>query len=460
MSATLLPASFFRRRTITLFLLIFMLSSCSTETFTSTMSGTTKGPIQLYDVHGAFLCEIHGQDQQTNCFNQNAAIRQVAQQFLNYAVSELAGALHVQAENLPSSALKVSTTLDLSLQKQTLQTMNTYIATMATTHNMHNAAEVTLDYHNGAIRSFIGTLDNDENILIFKRQTGGTFKPFEYATSFEQGISPGEVVYDAPFSVGSPPYSPVNYDGKFHGYLSYRSALQNDYNIPALKLYVKTGFAALQKKLIALGLKPEDIGTSRYYSTPLGTLEFPLLDMTVAYGTIANRGMHVAPHAIEKISTPDNRVLYTANPQQTQALSPQVAFMMTDVMSDNDARAPEFGKCSPLLLYTTTQAQCDAGNPGVVRPAAVHSGISNSFKDTLAIGYTNDLVVGAWAGNSDDAPMFSILGIDGAAQIWHNTMLLAEEQKPITQFPGPPTGVEKKTVNYPHLTTTDWYRTL
>ena len=133
--------------------------------------------------------------------------------------------------------------------------------------------------------------------------------------------------------------------------------------------------------------------------------------------------------------------------------------MLTDVLSDNAARVPEFGACSPLLLYTNTQAQCNAGNPGTVRPAAVHGGMTDTFRDTFTIGYTNDLVVGAWAGNSNNQTMLNITGLDGAAQIWHDTMLLAEGQKPITPFPGPPAGMVKKTVNYPHLTTTDWYQT-
>lgn len=280
-----------------------------------------------------------------------------------------------------------------------------------------------------------------------------------YATAFEQGISPGEVVYDAPFSVGqgSQAYSPVNYDRRFHGYMSYRHALQNVSNIPALKLYVKTGFDALRKNVIAMGIKPADIGTSGYYSLPFGPINFPLLDETVAYGTMANGGVHVPPHAIDKISTADTHVIFGRVPQGTQALSPQTAFMMTDVMSDNAARYYEFGSCSPLLLYTTTQEQCRAGNPGMVRSAAVYGRMNETCRDTTTIGYTTDLVVGAWSGNNTADPMINITGMDGATRIWHDTVLLAEGQKPITPFPGPPAGVVKKTISYPNLTTTDWY---
>jgi membrane peptidoglycan carboxypeptidase len=449
-----------RRHIIPVVVLLLVLSACSNIGTITGPSQAAHGPIQFYDTHGVFLCELHGQNPATDCQAPDAPIRQFAGQFLDYAINELADDLHVPTSKLPQTALNVSTTLDLALQKRILQHIQQYIATMATMHNMKNAAEVMLDYHNGAIRSFIGSLDPQVNILTRNaRQAGQAFKPFVYATAFEQGISPGEVVYDAPFSIGqgSQAYSPIDYGRQYRGYISYRSALQDNANIPALKLYLKTGFAALRKTVIAMGIKPAAIGTEGYYALPLGTMELPLLDETVAYGTMADGGIHVPPHAIEKVSTADAHVIFTSTSQGTRALSPQTAFMMTDVMSDNNARASEFGQCSPLLLYTTTQTQCEAGHPGDVRPAAVHGGVTDAFRDTIMIGYTTDLVVGAWSGNSNAEPMFNILGVDGAARIWHDTMLMAEEQKPITAFPGPPAGVVKKTVSYPNLTTTDWY---
>lgn len=462
-SRTLLVAHFSGLRTVTLLLCVCVLSSCMNGNFAGNAS--TNGPIQLYDTHGTLICQLHGQNPQMDCLAPKSIPRQFAFQFIDYALNELASDLHVSVAHLPSSALNVSTTLDLNLQKQVLQTTKRYIATMATTHNMKDAAVVMLDYHNGAIRTLIGSLDNATSptqlnvVTQDPRQPGSVFQPFVYATAFEQGISPGEVVYDGPFSVGTPPYSPVNSDRQFHGYMSYRHALQNNFNIPALKLFVRTGFAALRKNVLAMGLTPSDIGTEDLYDLALGAHGMPLLDATVAYGTMANGGIHVAPHAIDKISTPDGHRVFAAKTQGTQALSQQTAFMLTDVMSDNNARAYEFGTCSPLELYTTTQEQCRAGNSGPVRPAAVHVSANGGFKDTLAIGYTTDLVVGSWTGNDDDTPMFNIIGVDGASRIWHDSMLLAEAGKPIQQFPAPPSDVVKKTVAYPNLTTTDWYRT-
>jgi membrane peptidoglycan carboxypeptidase len=438
-----------------------MLSACTYGS--PTTNPQTKGPIQLYDAHGILICQLHGQNPQLDCLAKNSVQRPFAFQFIDYALNELASDLHTSVTNLPSSALNVSTTLDLNLQKQVLQKAKQYITTMTITHHMTNAAVVMLDYHNGAIRSLIGSLDNPTanpplNVATqHSRQLGSIFKPFVYATAFEQGISPGEVVYDGPFSVGTPPYSPYNYDHTFHGYMSYRSALQNNYNIPVLKLFVKTGFDAVRKNVLAMGLTPGDIGTEGYYSIPLGPTGAPLLDATVAYGTMANGGIHIPPHAIEKISASAGHIVFAAKPQGTRALSPQIAFMMTDIMSNENARAHDFGACSPFELYTTTQKQCQAGNPGSVRPAAVHSGMTNSFRDTLTVGYTTDLVIGSWAGNSDSSLMSNVSGLDGASHIWHDSILLADAGKPIQQFPGPPPGVVKKTIDYPHLTTTDWY---
>jgi membrane peptidoglycan carboxypeptidase len=176
----------------------------------------TKGPIQLYDIHGKLICQLHGQNPQLSCLDKNAEQRQFAAYFIDYAVGELASDLHVNIVDLPSYGLNVSTTLDLDLHKHILQTAQQYIAKMKNTHHMSNAAVVMLDYHTGAIRSFVGSLDspaavNPLNVITqTARQVGSAFKPFVYANAFAQGISPGEVFYDGPFSVGGPyGYAPL-----------------------------------------------------------------------------------------------------------------------------------------------------------------------------------------------------------------------------------------------------------
>lgn len=242
------------------------------------------------------------------------------------------------------------------------------------------------------------------------------------------------------------------------GLISWRTALQNSLNIPALKLNEQIGY----ENTLATAQK---MGITEYTGTPnltlvLGSLGTHLLDETSAYGAFGNNGVHVEKHAIDTIKNSQGRLIYQFNVKTNsqQVITPQAAFVMTSVLSDNVARIPEFGKCSPLWLFSTTVNQCYSGNPGTVRPAAVKTGTTNDFKDSLTVGYTPDgYVIGVWAGNDNNSEMVDVTGIMGAAPIWHDAMLLAEQGRPVKDFPGPPSGVVQKTVHYPGLTTTDWY---
>src|SRR5207247_8816625 len=129
---------------------------------------------------------------------------------------------------------------------------------------------------------------------------------------------------------------------------------------------------------------------------------------------------------------------------------------MTTVMSGDSSRTFEFGKSSSLLLYSNTMTQCYQGKPGPIRPAAAKTGTSTDFRDNWTVGYTSNYVMGVWAGNNDNSPMINITGVDGAAPIWHDSLLLAEQGQPATGFQNPG-GLVKRTVSYPGITTTDYY---
>ncbi len=189
----------------------------------------------------------------------------------------------------------------------------------------------------------------------------------------------------------------------------------------------------------------------------LGSLGVHLLDETSAYGVFANGGVRITRHAIATVRDTQGHTIFQYPTQGQQVISKQTAFMITNVLSDNSSRTFEFGKCSALYLYSNTQQQCYAGNPGPIRPAAAKTGTSNDFRDNWTVGYTTDYVVGVWAGNNDNSPMVNVTGVDGAGPIWHDTLMLAEKGHPIANFPSPPPGVVKKTVGYSGLTTTDWY---
>ena len=388
----------------------------------------------------------------------------LAPHFNYYMRKELASILHIKLSDFSRSGAVVSTTLDLSLQNQVLKIARDQIAALKG-HNVTDAAEVVIDYHTGAIRTLLGNINPQQNQYDVAsegfRQPGSSFKPFAYVTGFEQGVSPGMPVVDGPVTFqmccGLPPYTPQNYTNSFMGLISWRTALQNSLNIPALKLNAQIGY---EKTLQTA----QSMGISEYQGTPnltlvLGSLGIHLIDETSAYGSFGNHGIHVQKHAIDTIKDTNGRLIYqfNVNDNSQQVITPQAAFVMTDVLSDNVARTTEFGKCSPLWLYSTSMNECYAGNAGTIRPAAGKTGTTNDFKDSWTVGYTTDYVVGAWTGNDDNSQMVDVTGIMGAAPIWHDTMLLLEHGRPIQNFAGPPRGVVKKTVHYPGLTTTDWY---
>src|SRR5947209_9720873 len=390
----------------------------------------------------------------------------MAKHFISYALNELATALHVKVADLSRSGLTVSTTLDLPLQNQILKIAQKHIAELASAHHMSDAAAVLIDFHNGDIRTLLGNIDpNNPRYGAFDvasqgyRQPGSSFKPFIYATAFAKGTSPGMPVYDTPLTVqmccGLPSYTPSNYDQRFHGLISFRYALQNSFNVPAVKLLMQTGVDESLHTAQAMGISSY-VGTPNY-SMVLGTLVVHLPDETSAYSFFANGGVRVPAHAIDTVTDTQGHVIYHFAPVGKRVISKQVAYMMTNVLSDNKSRLYEFFDCNVLQLYSNSREQCYAGNRGIVRPAAAKTGTSSDFKDNWTVGYTTNYVMGVWAGNNDNSPMINVTGVDGAAPIWHDSMLLAEQGKPITDFSNPG-GLAQKTVYYPQgITTTDWY---
>lgn len=385
-----------------------------------------------------------------------------APNFTNYALNELAALLNTKVSELSRSGLVVHTTLDLPLQNKILKIAQDNVKALAKPNHLTDAAEVLIDFHNGDIHVLLGSIDPDKSQFDVAsqgyRQPGSAFKPFVYATAFKDGVSPGAAVLDSAISIplccGLGSYTPKNYDLGYHGLISLRAALQNSFNIPAVKVLYKAGVDASLKTAEAMGVTKYE-GTPNY-TMVLGSLSVTLLEMTSAYGVFAYGGLRVTDHSIATILNQSGKAIYQFTPQPQRVISPQVAYMMTSVLSDNSARTFEFGKCSAMYLYTTTQTQCYAGNAGTVYPSAVKTGTSQNFVDNLTIGYTTDYVMGVWAGNDNNSPMVNVIGVTGAGPIWHSGMLLAEQGHKPADF-AVPSGLVKRTVNYGGITTTDWY---
>lgn len=406
--------------------------------------------------------------QKPHFFKHGVVNNSLAPHFEAYTLRELATMLNVNVADLSRSGLLVSTTLDLPLQNRILQIARTNVQALAGPHHLTDAAEVLIDFHSGAIRVLLGNIDpHNRRYGQFDvasqgfRQPGSAFKPFIYATAFSKGFSPGMPVLDTrtsfPMCCGLPWYTPNNYDNGYHGLISARAALQNSFNIPAVKVLYKTGVDASLHTAQTMGIN--SYAGVPNYTMVLGTLGVHLLDITSAYGTFADGGTHVPAHAVASLTNTQGQVVLHIDTTGQRVISPQVAFLMTNVLSDNRARTFEFGACSNLYLYSNTQAQCYAGHPGTVYPSAVKTGTSQNFGDNWTIGYTADYVLGVWAGNNDNSPMKDVIGVTGAGPIWHQGMLLAEQElgKDPVGFTTP-SGVAQRTVRYSAgLTTTDWY---
>lgn len=407
--------------------------------------------------------------QSPHFFKQPATLVNRAPHFVEFVLGQLEKTFHLTRAQLSLSDMSVYTTLDITLQDKIQKIAQQHIAELRDTHHLTNAAEVLIDYHTGAIRSLLGSIDyNDKSIdgqfdvaTQGYRQPGSSFKPYVYVTAFDQGASPAQAIIDEPITLAvpnsnPPTFTPTNYDHLYHGHMTLRCALQNSLNIPAVKVLQHVGINNAMKTA-------QDMGITSYSGTPgyslvLGGLGVRLLDHTSAIGTFADNGVHVPYYAIDKVVFARTGQVY-GHPVTSgkQVISPQLAYMMTSVLSDNASRTPEFFDCNVLQLYANPQQDCWLGNRGTIRPAAAKTGTTNDFRDNWTIGYTTDYVMGVWAGNDDNSAMIDVTGVQGAAPIWHDSMLVAEQNHSIHDFTNPG-GLDRATVTYPDgVQSSDWF---
>ncbi|MFN2107931.1 MAG: transglycosylase domain-containing protein [Candidatus Promineifilaceae bacterium] len=325
-------------------------------------------------------------------------------------------------EMVAEGGLQVTTTLDLDYQRLAEQLTREQVAALGPDHDMGNAALVALKPSTGEIIAMLGSVDydNDEingrvNITLTPQQPGSTIKPFIYAAALtpdergETDWTPADILWDVEVDYGldpqGPAYSPVNYDQKFRGPVRLRSALANSYNVPAILLLQDVGVANLMSFANKLGIttwqqNPQDYGLS----LALGSAEVTPLELTTAYAAFANGGYRVSPVSILRVVGKDGSVLYEhESATREPVLDERVAFLISDILDDDPARTPTLGGDNPLVLPF---------------PAAAKMGTTADNRDVWTVGYTPGLVVGVWAGNSDNSPMRDIDGSTGAAPLW------------------------------------------
>ena len=341
---------------------------------------------------------------------------------------------------IASGGLEIRTSLDLNLQDEVKSIVSTEITKLARMRITNGAALVT-NPKTGEILAMLGGADyfdfahdGQVNVILRPRQPGSSIKPLTYALAFESGMTPASFVEDSPITYqipGSKPYSPRNYDGKFHGKVTLREALASSYNIPAVKTLAQLGVSSLIDKGEQLGITTWTDRSRFGLSLTLGAGEVRMIDLAQVYSSFANLGYPVEPNPFLEIKNSEGRVLYRndcaldeANCYENLQLSPKAAYSITDILKDNRARSSAFGLHSVLNI------------PG--QEVAVKTGTTNSMKDNWTVGYTTDRLVATWVGNNDNTPMSYVAsGITGASPIWNKIFLLLLDEENPHQFTMP-----------------------
>ncbi len=375
--------------------------------------------------------------------------------------------------------LKVTTTLDLDLQEYAQATVSSEINKVKK-YKISNGASLITRPKTGEILAMVGSkdyfssdIDGNVNLTTRLRQPGSSIKPINYAVGLLRGWTASTMYLDIPtcFSVtNQKQYCPKNYDNSFHGPVQMRFALGNSYNIPAVKQLALNGIDSFIATASAMGITTWT-DPSRYgLSLTLGGGEVTMSDMSTAFGTFANAGVTVPLNPILKVETYNGEVLEENRPndladvvntlpqewsdfwqkrseiasdisyQCTQynhqclrvSLPEGVAYIISHILLDNNARTGAFGPNSQLLIPN--------------KSVSVKTGTTNDLRDNWTIGFTPDILVATWVGNNDNTPMSYVAsGVTGASSIWQALMRRALKQQP-DHFPKQPNDVESKVI--------------
>ncbi|MBI2019508.1 transglycosylase domain-containing protein [Candidatus Daviesbacteria bacterium] len=311
--------------------------------------------------------------------------------------------------------LKIYTTLDLQVQSDVEGIVSDEINKLNNL-NVQNGAAMVTDAKTGQILAMTGSRDyrypgfGNYNVTLSLRQPGSSVKPITYATAFKNGFGPASMILDIPVTFRDEwgnAYSPVNYDGTFRGPVTLRQALGSSLNIPAVKLLATLGIDPVVETARDLGITTFDNPKRFGLALTLGAADVKMIEMMGVYGAFSQMGEFQPPTGILKVTDSAGNVLEQYQNSPKQALSPGVAYLITNILSDDNARKMAFGANSLLNI------------PGF--QVAVKTGTSDLKKDNWTFGYTPKFVVGVWVGNPDNSPMNPALtsGITGAAPIWN-----------------------------------------
>ena len=362
-----------------------------------------------------------------------------APHFVMYVVEQLAEKYGEEA--MAEQGFRIITTLDWDLQKEAEKIVAQKVASNTEKYNATNGGLVAVDPKTGDLLTMVGSrdyfsedIDGNFNVTLAPRQPGSSIKPFVYANAFRKGYLPQTVLFDVPTqfspqcepdsqSSESPCYAPQNYNHKFVGPISMRNALAQSLNIPAVKTLYLAGLKDTLKFAADMGLTTLNDPDRYGLTLVLGGGEVRLVDMTYAYSVFANAGLKTEPRTILKVEDSRGNVIDEPEVQTHRVLEENVAYMISDVLSDNVARTPLWGNWSIVNFGE--------------RDVAVKSGSTNNLRDAWIMGYAPNIAVGAWCGNNDNAAMGG--GLSGliTTPMWRAFMDVALAKLPNEEFPEP-----------------------
>ncbi len=346
---------------------------------------------------------------------------------------DLLGGGQIGERRLSTEGYKVTTTLDLDKQRLAEKIITDKAPAIFKSTQASNTALVSTDAKTGQIIAMVGSVDfsnqtfGSVNVTTAKRQPGSSFKPLVYATLFKKGWSPGSTLFDleSTYDQARPgEIWPHNYSGGGRGPQTARSALAQSLNISAVKAQ---GLATVKDSVETakdLGLTTLNAPDQYGLAMVLGAAEVRMTEMVGAFGAFGNNGELHPTASILKIEDQNGQVIQEWKDQPKKALDPGIAYQITSILSDNEARTPVFGSRSPLILSD--------------RPVAAKTGTTSSYRDAWTIGYTPQYVTAVWVGNNNNKEMtHSGAGAMAAAPIWHDFMQQIHKGVPVEQFKRP-----------------------
>lgn len=325
--------------------------------------------------------------------------------------------------------LQVTTTIDGETQKKAEEAITAGAERRFDSINASNASLVAIDPKNGQVLAMVGSIDffnkdidGQVNVAIAERQPGSAFKPVVYATAFKKEYNPAFTLWDVTTDFGN--YTPKNYDGTTHGPVSMRKALAGSLNIPAVKTLYLAGMDNVLDQAHQMGITTLNDRDRYGLSLVLGGGEIQLLDLTTAYGVFANNGSLAPTTPFLKIIDGKGKVLEEYKEDNKNVLDPQIAYEISSILSDNNARSYVFSSRSALYFDD--------------RMVAAKTGTTSEYRDAWTVGYTPQIVAGVWVGNNDNTPMTAgAAGAMAAAPIWHDFMEKALAGIPPEDFSAP-----------------------